>query len=211
MEFIPDLPLDVARLLLEEAAWSDRSTTARTLTLVSKDVRQWIDPILHHTVTLDTHTKLDAFAATVIARNDPAFFRRTVKVLTILTIDNLELGDVSDEIIDLTDSMAVILTACTGIERFAFWVAATVHIPPKEFHLLWKNMQPTHASLAVRNGANSFPLIFAMMSPSLTHFISTSPAIDPIVSVLPHTVTRLLVSVISLRARADSALRALFN
>ncbi|KAF9026299.1 hypothetical protein BDZ89DRAFT_1067648 [Hymenopellis radicata] len=67
MEDFPDLPLDVARLLLEAAAWSDRLSTARNLTLVSKDVRQWIDPILHHTVALDTPTKLYAFAAAVIA------------------------------------------------------------------------------------------------------------------------------------------------
>ncbi|KAF9026294.1 hypothetical protein BDZ89DRAFT_1067643 [Hymenopellis radicata] len=158
----PDVPLDVARLVLEEAAWSDRFTTARNLTLVSKDVRQWIDPILHHTVALDTPTKLYVFAATVIARNDPEFFGRTVKVLTI---GNLELGHFSETGIELADSMTVVLTACTSIERFAFWMHASGYMPlPPAMH-----PHPTHLSLAVRIELDSFDFLIEMTSPSLTH------------------------------------------
>ncbi|KAF9026309.1 hypothetical protein BDZ89DRAFT_1134884 [Hymenopellis radicata] len=230
MEYFPDLPLDVARLLLEAAAWSDRLSTARNLTLVSKDVRQWIDPILHHTVALDTPVKLYAFAATVIARNDPDFFRRTVKALTI---GNLELGYFPEK--ELADSMTVVLTACAGIERFSFWVTTTIKIP---FKLLpWRHLQPTHVSLVPGRQVNSSSLLFTMLSPSLTHlcldFAASDlalfndldvwslvfkqcsglthlrlsghaletlksqdfhRAIDPIVSVLPQTVTRLLLS-----------------
>ncbi len=40
MAHSPDLPLDVIRLLMEAAAWSDHSI-AYNLTLVSKAVHQW--------------------------------------------------------------------------------------------------------------------------------------------------------------------------
>ncbi|KAF9026291.1 hypothetical protein BDZ89DRAFT_1161294 [Hymenopellis radicata] len=164
MACFPDLPLDVVRLLLEEAAWSDRFTTAYNLTLVSKDVRQWIEPILHHTVTLDTPTQLYAFAVTITSRNNPDFFRRTVKVLRI---GNLEYFPETG--IPLADSMAVVLTACTSIERFAFWVDAPCPMPlPSAMHA-----HPTHLSLAVPwkelDSFDIFDFLIGMTSPSLTH------------------------------------------
>ncbi|KAF9026282.1 hypothetical protein BDZ89DRAFT_1134859 [Hymenopellis radicata] len=151
MESFPDLPLDVVRLLLEEAAWSDRFTTAHNLTLVSKDVRQWIEPILYHTVTLDTSTKLYAFAATVTSRNNRDFFRRTVKVLII---GDLEIGHFSGDIILVGDSVSVVLAACADIKCFAFWVDAPAPIAlPVTIH-----PHPTHLSLIGGNETSTLSL-----------------------------------------------------
>ncbi|KIY48669.1 hypothetical protein FISHEDRAFT_73412 [Fistulina hepatica ATCC 64428] len=50
---LSDIPLDVARLVLEFAAHSDRATAA-SLTLVSHAVSYWIHPILYHCVVLRT-------------------------------------------------------------------------------------------------------------------------------------------------------------
>ncbi|KAF8909445.1 hypothetical protein CPB85DRAFT_1435651 [Mucidula mucida] len=148
MNYSPQLPLDVARLLLERAAWSDRST-AQNLTFVSSDVHHWIDPILHHTIVLDTPTRVSAFAISVIARNDVEFFRRTVKVLTI---GNLESGYFSKDNIDVRvlNDVTVILIACKGVERFSYRTSAGFQISD-------------------HHQRNSFPSLFTMVSPSLTH------------------------------------------
>ncbi|KAF8914469.1 hypothetical protein CPB85DRAFT_1298031 [Mucidula mucida] len=162
MNYSPELPLDVARLLLEVAAWSDRST-ARNLTLVSKDVHRWIDPILHHTVVLDTPTRVSAFAISVTARNDVEFFRRTVKVLTI---GNLESGYFSKDNINVRvlNDVTVILIACKGVERFSYRTSAGFQISD-------------------HHQRNSFPSLF-------TRYFHV--AFDSIVSrVLAHTLTRL--------------------
>ncbi|KAF8909439.1 hypothetical protein CPB85DRAFT_1435645 [Mucidula mucida] len=141
MNYSPELPLDVARLLLEVAAWSDRSTLSQKMSI--------IDPILHHTIVLDTPTRVSAFAISVIARNDVEFFRRTVKVLTI---GNLESGYFSKDNIDVRvlNDVTVILIACKGVERFSYRTSAGFQISD-------------------HHRRNSFPSLFTMVSPSLTH------------------------------------------
>ncbi|KAF8909467.1 hypothetical protein CPB85DRAFT_1307634 [Mucidula mucida] len=158
MAYSPDLPLDVIRLFMEAAAWSDRSI-AYNLTLVSRDVHQWINPILYHTITLDTPTTFSAFAVCMVARNDPEFFHRAVKDLTI---GKFELEHFPQQGINFDDCMTVILTTCTGVERFSILTATT-------FRLKWKHMQPKYVFFVVGKDAESFPLLYNLLSPSLTH------------------------------------------
>ncbi len=169
----------------------------------------------------------------MVARNDPEFFHRAVKDLTI---GKFELEHFPQQGINFDDCMTVILTTCTGVERFSILTATT-------FRLKWKHMQPKYVFFVVGNDAESFPLLYNLLSPSLTHlhldfaspdglsiyksivavsvfkqspglshlqlsggaFESLEPqkfrqAIDPIVSILPQTLTRLIIHAISLRA-----------
>ncbi|KAF8992138.1 hypothetical protein BDZ89DRAFT_1151213 [Hymenopellis radicata] len=158
----PDVPLDVARLVLEEAAWSDRFTTARNLTLVSKDVRQWIDPILHHTVALDTPTNFMCLPPL----SSPGMIPNSL---------------VAQSKHRARDSMTVVLTACTSIERFAFWMHASGYMPlPPAMH-----PHPTHLSLAVRIELDSFDFLIEMTSPSLTHLHLDFAFSAPILPAIP--------------------------
>ncbi|KAF8905338.1 hypothetical protein CPB85DRAFT_1437418 [Mucidula mucida] len=233
MEYSPELPLDVVRLFMEAAAWSDRST-AHSLTLVSKDVRQWTDHILYHNVFLDTPTKVSAFAASVVAR-DPDFLRRTVKSLTIGGLDSEEFPQ---EDAELDKSIIIVVKACTSIERFSYWSPIQLNI----FRPLSKYLRPSHISIMLGNGCPLSPSLFSMTSSILTHLhlgfqsfhqlssfhsiwtrmLKEAPrlahlhlsgvafegpldalyfdlAIIPIVSVLPQTLTSLIVSAITLR------------
>ncbi|KAF9026307.1 hypothetical protein BDZ89DRAFT_1067654, partial [Hymenopellis radicata] len=172
MESFPDLPVHVARLLIEVAAWSNRPTTARNLVLVSKTVRQWIDPILHHTIVLDTEPKFYAFVAAVASRKDPDFFRRNVRVLAI---GNFELGgfpNATDDVPpdNLHDGFAVIFGACTESPRLRDSLKSLVMFPGL-----------THLHLS----GNAFQGLFIYASQTTFH---------PVLSALPDTVSHLIIS-----------------
>ncbi|KAF9017742.1 hypothetical protein BDZ89DRAFT_369453 [Hymenopellis radicata] len=143
----PDIPIDIARLIFETAAW-DHGTTAYSLVLVSKDVREWIDPILYHSVALCTGSQLVAFRDSMISRNDSVFFSRAVKVLCI--------GDRSTGILKYPDppvddmwlQARAVLKACTGVKCLAVWLGGY----DKALHHLTGagssgRLRPTHMSL----------------------------------------------------------------
>ncbi|KAF8909188.1 hypothetical protein CPB85DRAFT_754871 [Mucidula mucida] len=143
----PDIPTDIARLILETAAWKD-DKTAYTLVFVSKVVRQWIDPILYHSVTLSTSKQLAAFRDSIISRCDAAFFSRAVKRHCIgdLSIGTLETRHHSAA--NIWTWMRAALEACTGVERLAIWLTTR----EMELHWLARNndhLRPTHMSFDV--------------------------------------------------------------
>ncbi|KAF9025736.1 hypothetical protein BDZ89DRAFT_1161624 [Hymenopellis radicata] len=78
LQSFPDLPVDIARRILEASAIDDR-VTALSLVCVSKAVRAWIDPILFETIVIDSRKRLDAVLLSLELRNDPAFFSTHVK------------------------------------------------------------------------------------------------------------------------------------
>ncbi|KAF9026310.1 hypothetical protein BDZ89DRAFT_1067659 [Hymenopellis radicata] len=121
----PDLPADVAQYLLEKAAWED-ACTAEALTRVSKIVRQWIDPILYHTVTLHTVPQLMGFAESISARNDSAFFARSVKILRLGDFTRGEFKVIDGRIVSFnattTEHVRIVLNECSGVRRLAFWL-----------------------------------------------------------------------------------------
>ncbi|KAF9017732.1 hypothetical protein BDZ89DRAFT_1074573 [Hymenopellis radicata] len=131
----PDIPIDIARLIFETAVWDD-GTTAYSLVLVSKVVREWIDPILYNSVTLYTKSQLVAFRASIISRNDSAFFSRAVKVLCI--------GDRSTATLDTSS----VLKACTCVKCLAVWLVghdlALHHLTDAGSS---SRLRPTHMSL----------------------------------------------------------------
>ncbi len=184
---------------------------------------------MYHTITLDTPTTLSAFAFCMVARNDPEFFHRAVKDLTI---GKFELEHFPQESTELDKSMTVIFKACTGIERCSYWGPAKVHqswryllpnyisfIPESELPPLpTTSASLTHLhldfALFVRHPVNAWPHLFKK-SPGLAHLQLSGGAlesvhpqtfdsiINPIVSVLPQTLTRLIVIATSLRAHAN--------
>ncbi|KAF8869652.1 hypothetical protein CPB85DRAFT_1446736 [Mucidula mucida] len=81
MHSFSDLPVDVARHILEIAAVQDRELTYH-LVYVSKVVREWIDPILYHAVNLIDRTAQDVFLESCNRRRmrgDADFYARNVK------------------------------------------------------------------------------------------------------------------------------------
>ncbi|KAF9030081.1 hypothetical protein BDZ89DRAFT_1159476 [Hymenopellis radicata] len=104
----PDLPVDIARNILETAAiisWRDASR----LVLVSKAVRAWIDPILYHTILIYFADGCATFANTIRSRNDPSFFARHVKRLCV-----------HDDIYNAQD-LRCLLDVLTGLHCLAWW------------------------------------------------------------------------------------------
>ncbi|KAF8999218.1 hypothetical protein BDZ89DRAFT_1082821 [Hymenopellis radicata] len=144
---LPDIPSDIARLLLEAAAWEDRPT-AYNLVLVSKVVRQWIDPILHYSVALCMSKELIAFHKSIISRNDNAFFSRAVKVLCI---GDRSTGGLPPPGPDYPNPkvwtwVKAVLNACRGVDRLAVWLIGR-DLELDQFTGKSGPLHPTHMSL----------------------------------------------------------------
>ncbi len=120
-----NLPVDIARQVIETAVVMDRKS-ALAFVLVSKTLREWsvafrcslvtrfdilecrIDPLLYNTVVLDSYRKGQLFVSAMFRRNDPDFFGRNVKTLSIN-------HDVHRAHIEY------ILPICRGVISLAFW------------------------------------------------------------------------------------------
>ncbi|KAF9026302.1 hypothetical protein BDZ89DRAFT_1067652 [Hymenopellis radicata] len=166
----PDLPMDVARLMLETAAWGD-TRTAQSLTCVSKLVRQWIDPILHHTVVIRTLSKLQKFHQSIISRNDPVFFARHVKILRLGVYEDGYLYPDAHLLTSEMESLNIVLSACCGLERLALWHAAYNFMVLPVILGEHGCIRPTHLSVRRITTMTSFPSPnrFKFWPPSLTH------------------------------------------
>ncbi|KAF9016364.1 hypothetical protein BDZ89DRAFT_406678 [Hymenopellis radicata] len=106
----PDLPLDIARLILETTAVLDRGTALR-LALVSKLVRAWyaIDPVLYHTVILNTRSTARRFIFSIDSRPSAALL---VRNLCLWSGDGMGFASSWAD----TDR---ILSACRNVVRFS--------------------------------------------------------------------------------------------
>ncbi|KAF9026306.1 hypothetical protein BDZ89DRAFT_1067653 [Hymenopellis radicata] len=170
----PDLPTDVARSMIEAAAWND-ICTAQSLTCVSKIVRQWIDPILHHTVVIQTSSKLEKFRQSIISRNNAVFFARHVKILRIGCYEDGALEDGALEATPLDsahtleserESINIVLSACRGLERLALWLPDYNLMVIQDFMGEYGCLSPTH--LSVLDVTTMIPS-FKLWPSSLTH------------------------------------------
>ncbi|KAF9004492.1 hypothetical protein BDZ89DRAFT_1080485 [Hymenopellis radicata] len=119
-----DLPVDVARHILELAAFWDQST-ARQLVLVSKCVRQWIDPLLYRVVEIACAKDCRLFITTIQSRRrtDPGFIADNVKVLC-LRRHGLPLSRVE-----------YILSHCTAVQNLAI-LDTPDKVPSARIHAL---------------------------------------------------------------------------
>lgn len=127
-----DFPAEILRDIFELAAQHDRST-ALSLTLVSSWVRQWADPIIYHTVVLETNHALESFM-TAISRKSTRFVETQVKHLGIFAMGPIQYID-------------KVISACSGVNSLACgfplpWYArigganTVKSIEPREQHLL---------------------------------------------------------------------------
>ncbi|KAF9026281.1 hypothetical protein BDZ89DRAFT_1161285 [Hymenopellis radicata] len=169
----PDFPTDVARSLLETAAWED-PCSAQALTRVSKIVRQWIDPILYRTAVLRTVTQLAQFHQSITLRNDSAFFAQSVKLLRF--------GNLIYANFDPIDSVHKppferkmelirnVLKACSGVRRVAFWLQTDDGRVLDGFTGISSSHHLTHLSvLDVRRDSYFGHAYIKFLPPSLTH------------------------------------------
>ncbi|KAF8912688.1 hypothetical protein CPB85DRAFT_1301133 [Mucidula mucida] len=167
----PDIPLDIARLLFETAAW-EHPPTAYSLALVSKVVRRWIDPLLYYSVTLGTSASLVAFHHSITMRHNDAFFSRTVKVLCIGSRTSGTLGLPSDiyPVERIWACVRAVLDVCTGAQRLALWLIdreeELCHLP-----VIHGGLRPTHMSLLdlTDYGFKSRQECVEILPSSLTH------------------------------------------
>ncbi|KAF9017741.1 hypothetical protein BDZ89DRAFT_1074585 [Hymenopellis radicata] len=141
----PDIPIDIARLLFETAAWEHRPT-ARSLVLVSKVVRQWIEPMLYYSVALCTSSNLVAFHYSIFSRNDDAFFSRTVKVLCIGNRDTGALASLIHPAEQIWTCARAVLEVCTGVQRLAIWLIGR-ELELRHLPAVSGCLRPTHMSL----------------------------------------------------------------
>ncbi|KAF6752622.1 hypothetical protein DFP72DRAFT_1070192 [Ephemerocybe angulata] len=104
----PHPSADVLRATLQLAAANERRIAIR-LVLVSRAVKEWIEPILYHTVTLSRATSTIAFWRTIaFSQKLPSFFAEHVKVMCI-----------SEEA--HTAYLTQILLTCSGVTSLTFW------------------------------------------------------------------------------------------
>ncbi|KAF9026300.1 hypothetical protein BDZ89DRAFT_1161299 [Hymenopellis radicata] len=165
----PDLPTDVAQSLLETAAWED-ACTAEALTRVSKMVRQWIDPILYHTVTLRTVSQLIQFHQSIMLRNDSAFFARSVK---LLRLGDFSCGDFKEDGLssDIPELDRRVLNECSGVRRLAFWLMDSKAL---FLHAFSGYIRPSHLSMIdMRFTLDEY---VKFVPPSLTHLHLDDPS-----------------------------------
>ncbi|KAF8581794.1 hypothetical protein K439DRAFT_1662123 [Ramaria rubella] len=108
-----NFPPEIVRLIIELAAAMCPHMTL-TLTLVSKEVRAWVEPVLYHTVILWTPRTVELFRV-VFAAKPPSFFTTHVK--------NLFINDGSG-----TD----IIQACSRVERLAAYPLVLVGLPDSD-------------------------------------------------------------------------------
>ncbi|KAF9018696.1 hypothetical protein BDZ89DRAFT_1165034 [Hymenopellis radicata] len=140
-----ELSIDVLRHLLEATALDDRKI-ALTLVLLSKTVREWIDPIIYRRAVL-TMENILKFERTVRVRNDVAFFARNVRVLSLAITRSPEYAQAA----------AHILSICTGVKSLA-WHSFSASFPPMN------SISPTHMSVVEPSSQD-----MALLPPSVTH------------------------------------------
>ncbi|KAF9030085.1 hypothetical protein BDZ89DRAFT_1159479 [Hymenopellis radicata] len=150
LRVFPDLPVDIARRILETAAIYSKKDACR-LVLVSKVVRSWIDPILYHTVVIHSTIKARRFAVAIRLRNDPSFFRRHIKRLVVYHESDMDKADlhsligVATDVVSLAwwstiDTLLPYVDKLLRVRYFSLLIeleASTVHtvLPPNVTHL----------------------------------------------------------------------------
>ncbi|KAF9055128.1 hypothetical protein BDZ89DRAFT_7172 [Hymenopellis radicata] len=133
------IPLEIGRHILEIAATLDDYKTARSLYLSCKLFREWIEPILYHTIVIYSVHRL---MRTIDDRhaNDPLFFTRNVKCICL----------------DFADDIQSILSVCKGLVSVIFW----------EWD--WDDTEPEHSPESAVSKRQSF-LTHCCFSPPTNH------------------------------------------
>ncbi|KIY64444.1 hypothetical protein CYLTODRAFT_457197 [Cylindrobasidium torrendii FP15055 ss-10] len=107
---LASLPATVVRLILEHAAFMDREALVSWV-LISKAVKNWLDPILYHTVILSKVEYSQSFVYALVSRADPGFFSRSVKVFACVHYA-----------LPSSQSITQILKQCRGITTLAYYL-----------------------------------------------------------------------------------------
>ncbi|KIY66210.1 hypothetical protein CYLTODRAFT_491676 [Cylindrobasidium torrendii FP15055 ss-10] len=132
---LSELPIDVVRSILEEAAWTSRQN-ARELAQLSRAVKAWVDPVLYHTVSPTVRgsnrageNRVTVFVArlaeSIRLRGDPSFFVRNVKNIFIPLRD---IRDVKSPL-SLVQDVDFILSTCSG--------AVSISLPLSSAPVTW--------------------------------------------------------------------------
>ncbi|KAF8990915.1 hypothetical protein BDZ89DRAFT_1086911 [Hymenopellis radicata] len=92
----PDIPVDIARKILQTAAVHDTNDACR-LVLVSKTVHTWIEPLIYHSIVIDCGSAARRLAHSfrLRDRNARTFITRCVKLLCVYYHRDYEEEDLS--------------------------------------------------------------------------------------------------------------------
>ncbi len=153
----PDIPVDIARHILEVASFWDQST-ARQLVLVSKHVRQWIDPLLYRSVEIACAKDCRLFIRTIESRShtDPGFMAKNVKVLCLSEDGNS------------FSRITYILSHCTAVQNLAIF-STPDNVPFEHIYAL-ENLQ--YLALSLPKAVAYFPF----MPHKVSHLEITYPS-----------------------------------
>ncbi|KAH8804206.1 hypothetical protein DL96DRAFT_1631468 [Flagelloscypha sp. PMI_526] len=115
MASFPDVPIDIARIIFESAALSDRST-ARVLSCVSQGVQFWSDPLLFRNIVIEdegtiSRTMVD-FMDYFISENPSSRIRQARDYVR---------GFSTKQSSDEDDRVLHFVSRCTALESLCLW------------------------------------------------------------------------------------------
>ncbi|KAH7921226.1 hypothetical protein BV22DRAFT_1198350 [Leucogyrophana mollusca] len=106
-----NLPIELVRKVFETAT-VDHPTYAPKFTLISRDVREWTEPLMYETVILSSKMACKGFLR-AINRKGPEFIARHVKVL------NIQQPETPD--VQYFPIIKSIVQACIGVTNLCCW------------------------------------------------------------------------------------------
>ncbi|KAJ7854437.1 hypothetical protein B0H14DRAFT_2306468, partial [Mycena olivaceomarginata] len=129
------LPVELERYILELAA-SSRPVSIPKLMLVARHVKEWVEPLLYHTLAISDYQKkpIDGYAVcstkTILSSiqvKPASFFQRSVRQLF------LDAGlchiDYRHTSLEVHQTIPMILAVCTGVENLWIWIPFSYMIP----------------------------------------------------------------------------------
>ncbi|KIK62786.1 hypothetical protein GYMLUDRAFT_41680 [Collybiopsis luxurians FD-317 M1] len=175
---LSNAPVDIARLILEYAAQTDRNTAA-SLSLVSKEVNSWVTPILYKTVELSKRVHIE------MAERGYASLRYTRTLLLLDTQMILENGlyafmvpdpDLLVEFCPALSELHITENTVRGIHEYTCFSQLTrliVHgrtfLRPGEFVFIPVYPSLTHLAF-IHDIPRNFAKNAADVLPNMTHF-----------------------------------------
>lgn len=121
-----DIPAEIIRLIIEEAARSSPSAALKFLQL-SSVTKGWIEPILYHTVTLRTRNQLISFSLSLDheGQHNPGTYVRQLSLLLV---------NVGVRYLEESDLRAV-FTKCPNLVHYAFAAPDLLPEPNEEYDI----------------------------------------------------------------------------
>lgn len=207
-----DIPAEIIRLIIEEAARSSPSAALKFLQL-SSVTKRWIEPILYHTVTLRTRNQLISFSLSLDheGKHNPGTYVRQLSLL---------LDNVGVRYLEESDLRAV-FTKCPNLVHYAFAAPDLLPEPNEEYDIaMFRSVR--RISLCSQRSINNFvpghflrlthihvispsPRFYSIFNPNSRHRLELPDLLSTIIEIIqPSSIHRVAYP-------ADAALAALMS